>query len=79
MSNFIGIRLILKTVMGCHENHAFSQGAYQIFFHDNFVSHSGGPNEQFGTHEKLSWGQGYLNWMPGYLFIHGKSKPVDMF
>ena len=24
-------------------------------------------NEQFGTHEKLSWGvQGNLNWMPGY-------------
>ena len=26
----------------------------------------GGPNEQFGTHEKLSWRmQGNLNWMPG--------------
>ena len=23
-------------------------------FEDNFVSHSGGPNKQFGTHEKLS-------------------------
>ena len=23
------------------------------------------PNEQFGIHEKLSWVQGRLNWMPG--------------
>ena len=31
-----------------------------IFFF--FVSHLVGPNEQFGTHEKLSWGvQGRLN------------------
>ena len=37
------------------------------FFEDTFVSHPGGPNKQFGTHEKLSWGvQGNLNWMPGY-------------
>ena len=38
-------------------------------FEDNFVSHSGGPNKQFGTHEKLSWGggvQGNLIWMPAY-------------
>ena len=42
-------------------------GVYvQNFFEDTFVSHPGGPNEQFGTHEKLSWGvQGNLNWMPG--------------
>ena len=34
----------------------------KFFFEDTFVSHSGGPNEQFGTHEKLSWGvQGNLN------------------
>ena len=27
-----------------------------------FVSHLVGPNEQFGTHDKLSWGvQGRLN------------------
>ena len=24
-----------------------------------------GPNKQFGTHEKLSWVQGRLNWMVG--------------
>ena len=52
--------------MGWHRNHAISHSPNQIFFEDTFVSHPGGPNEQFGTHEKLSWGvQGNLNWMPG--------------
>ena len=42
-----------------------------VIFPDHSVStkyavHTEGPNEQFGTHEKLSWGvQGNLNWMPG--------------
>ena len=50
-----------------HRNHAISHSPNQNFFEDTFVSHPGGPNEQFGTHEKLSWGmQGNLNWMPGY-------------
>ena len=31
--------------------------AQTIFFKDTFVLHSGGPNKQFGTHEKLSWGR----------------------
>ena len=30
----------------------------QFFFEDTFVSYPGGPNEKFGTHEKLSWGGG---------------------
>ena len=52
--------------MGCHGNHAFSHNPYPKIFEDNFVSHSGGPNEQFGTHEKLSLGvQGRLNQTPG--------------
>ena len=54
--------------MGWHRNHAISHSPNQTFFEDTFVSHPGGPNEQFGTHEKLSWGvQGNLNWMPGYI------------
>ena len=37
------------------------------FFEDTFVLHPGGPNEQFFTNEKLSWGMhGNLKWMPGY-------------
>ena len=43
--------------MGCHGNHAFSHSPNH-FFKDNFVSHLGGPNEQFGTYEKLSLGGG---------------------
>ena len=42
--------------MGCHRNHAISHSPNQYFFKDTFVSHQGGPNEQFGTHKKLSWG-----------------------
>ena len=53
--------------MGCHRNHAISHSPNQNYFEDTFVWHPGGPNEQFGTHEKLSLGvQGNLNWMPGY-------------
>ena len=69
--------------MGCHGNHELSYNQRALFFgnhafsklipkvfEDNFVSHSGGPNEQFSTYEKLSWGmQGNLNWMLGY--YHG--------
>ena len=57
--------------MGWHRNHAISHSPNQIFFEDTFVSHPGGPNEQFGTHEKLSWGgvQGNLNWMPGHRVV----------
>ena len=35
---------------------AISHSPNQKFFEDTFVSHPGGPNEQFGTHEKLSCG-----------------------
>ena len=58
--------------MGWHRYHAISHIPNQIVFEDTFVSHPGGTNEQFGIHEKLSWGgggggvQGNLNWMPGY-------------
>ena len=44
--------------MGRHRNHAISHSPNQNFFEDTFVSHPGGPNEQFGTHKKLSWGGG---------------------
>ena len=67
MRNFIGRPPLLKFAMGWHRNDAISHSPNQNFFEDTFVSHPGGPNEQFGTHEKLSWGvQGNLNWMPGY-------------
>ena len=40
------------------ETMQFLHNPYQNIF-DNFVSHSGSPNEQFGAHEKLSWGARY--------------------
>ena len=53
---------ILVFANDCHGNHAFSHSPYQKVFEDTFVSHSGGPNKQFSTHEKLSWGlKGNLN------------------
>ena len=69
MSNFIGRPPLLKFAMDWHGNHAISHSSNQFFIEETFVSHPGGPNEQFGTHEKLSWGGGgvlgNLNWMPG--------------
>ena len=64
--------------MGWHRNYAISHSQNQIFFEDTLVSHPGGPNEQFGTHEKLSWGvQGNLNWMPGYVVCDQKNHPNE--
>ena len=52
--------------MSCHGNHAFSHSPYQNIFENNFVSHLGGPNEQFDNHENLFCSmQGNLNWMLG--------------
>ena len=68
---------LLKFAMGCHRNHEISHSPYQNFFEDTFVSHPGGPNEQFGTHEKFSWGGGVqcnLNWMPGYNSVPVKTQ-----
>ena len=80
MSNFIGRPPLLKFAMGWHRNHAISHSPNQNFFEDTFVSHPGGPNEQFGTHEKLSWGgvQGNLNWMPGYRYVKLFIKSMRM-
>ena len=57
MSTFVGITPFSNPLSVAMETIHFS---YQNFFEDTFVSHSGGPNEQFGSHE---------NWMPGNMFI----------
>ena len=44
----------LESAMGCHANHAFSHISNRLNFEDGLISHLGGPNEQFGTHERLS-------------------------
>ena len=40
-----------------------------LFFEDIFVSHSGGLNEQFDTHEKLSLGARKPNLDAGVFFF----------
>ena len=47
---------IKTAAVGCHGNHAFSYIPNRLIFKNGLVSNLGGPNEQFGTHEKLSWG-----------------------
>ena len=70
MSNFIGRPPFSNSLRVGIETMQFHI-AQTIFFEDTVVSHPGGPNEQFGTHEKLSWGvQGNLNWMPGYIIVN---------
>ena len=65
MRNFVGKPPFLNSLWVAIETMHFHI-AHTIFFKDTFVSHSLCPNEQFGTHEKMSWGmQGSLNWMPG--------------
>ena len=78
MSNFIGRPPFSNSQWAGIETMQFHI-AQTIFFEDTFVFHPGGPNEQFGTHEKLSWGggvQGNLNWMPGYMDV--TKFPIDM-
>ena len=65
MINFVGRPPFSNSLLVATETMQFYI-AQTIFLKDIFVSHPEGPNEQFGTHEKLSWGvQGNLNWMPG--------------
>ena len=40
--------------MDCHGNHTFIHSQNKFFL--SIKMHSRGPNEQFGIHEKLSWG-----------------------
>ena len=66
MSNFVGRPPFSNSLWVAIETMQFHIAQTKFFLEDTFVSDPGGPNEQFGTHEKLSWGvQGNLNWMPG--------------
>ena len=59
MSIFVGRPLFSNSLWVAIETMQFYIAQNQIFFEDTFVSHPGGPNEQFGTHEtheKLFWG-----------------------
>ena len=50
--------MLKNRVNGCHGNHAFFHSAIKFIFEDKNSLHFWGPNERFGTHEKLSWGGG---------------------
>ena len=50
--------MLKNHVNGCHGNHAFFHSAIEFIFEDKNSLHFCGPNERFGTHEKLSWGGG---------------------
>ena len=71
MSNFVGRPPFSNLLWVAIETMQFHIAQTKFCFEDTFVSHSGGPNEQFGTHEKLSGVgvQGNLNLMPGYLSV----------
>ena len=48
--------VVIEYVSGsCHGNGKISYSPNEFFLEYFFVSHLVGPNEQFGTHEKLSW------------------------
>ena len=66
MSTFVGIPPFTNLLWVAMETIHFHI-AHTNFF-DNFVSHSGGPNEQFGTTKNVLGVQGNLNWMLGYYF-----------
>ena len=50
--------MLKNRVNGCHGNHAFFHSAIELIFEDKNSLHVWGPNERFGTHEKLSCGGG---------------------
>ena len=55
MSNFVGRIPFSNSLRVAIETMQYHIAQTKIFFEDTFVSHPGSPNEQFGTHEKLSW------------------------
>ena len=56
MSTFVGITPFSNPLWVSMETMHFHIAQTKMFFKNTFVSQSGGPNKQFGTHEKLSWG-----------------------
>ena len=53
MTDLLGTpRLLIITIWVAMETMHFHM-AKTVYFYDNFISHLGGPNEQYGTHERL--------------------------
>ena len=54
--------MLKNHVNGCHGKHAFFfHSATKFIFEDKTSLHFCGPNERFGTHEKVSWGASRSN------------------
>ena len=53
MSTFVGISPFSNSLLVAMKTMYFHIAHTNFFFEDTFVSRPGGPNEQFGTHEKL--------------------------
>ena len=56
MSTFVGIPPFSNPLWVAMITMHYHIAQTKICFDDTFVSHPEGPNEQFGTHEKLSFG-----------------------
>ena len=56
MNNFVGRPPFSNTLWVAIENMQFHIAQTKIFLRTPSFPIQGGPNEQFGTHEKLSWG-----------------------
>ena len=65
MSNLVGLSLFSNPLWVAMETMHFHI-AHTEYFEDTFVSHSGGPNKQFGTMKNCPGVQGNLNWTLGY-------------
>ena len=63
--------MLKNRVNGCHGNHAFFHSAIEFIFEDKNSLCFWGPNERFGTHEKLSWGGGGVGCKVGQISSRG--------
>ena len=59
MIYFVGISLFLRITQLVAMETMHFHIAKIILFSRTIFSHVWGPNEQFGTHEKLSWVRGF--------------------
>ena len=56
MIDFVGTPPFLRiTLLVAMESMHLRLARISVFLEDKICLHSGGPNEQFGTHERLSW------------------------
>ena len=64
--------MLMNHVNSCHRNNAFFIVQLSLSCTTKNSLHFRGPNERFGTHEKLSWGASKVKLAPGsfYFFMN---------